>query len=156
MPLLEDLLLRFRRIWSPPGPVAGQPGVPEEAGARLDDEVRELSGELGSIDEEAAGIERDAAHQAAGIVDAAAAEAERTVADARARLPSLRAERAALRIRDRQADVERVVAEAGKEGAALLVRARSRTPELVKALVEEVFAEAETPEEGHARVLGGG
>ena len=156
MPLLEDLLLRFRRIWSPPGAVVGQPGVPEEAGVRLDEEVRELTAELAAIDADAARQEQAGDAQAAAIREAASAEAQHIVEEARARLPALRAERAASRTLERQAGIERLVEEARRQHEEVIARARARMPELVRGVVDAVFAEAAEEEVAHAGVVGGG
>lgn len=155
MPLVQDLLLRFRRIWSPPGPVAGQAGVPEEAGANFDDEIRDLSVELAAIDRQADDMMRAAERQAASAGEAAEAESARIVEEVRTRLPAIRAERAAARIKDRQADSDRVIAEAESRAAELRARARSRMPDLVSAVVDDVFARLMAPEEVHARIVGG-
>lgn len=155
MPLLQDLLVRFRRIWSPPGPVAGQAGVPEEAGANFDEEIRDLSVELAAIDREADDMVRAAEQQAASISEEAEAESARMVEDARTRLPAIRAKRAAARIQDRQAASARVIAEAESRAAELRAHARFRMPELVAGAVDDVFAGLTAPEEGHARVVGG-
>lgn len=156
MPLIEDLLLRFRRVWAPPGPVAGQAGVPEDAAAHLNDELRDLTAALQAIEDEGDEIVRAAQTQAATIAEAARAESARIVEAARAVAPSVRAERAAARVRDRQAEIDRVIGDAERDAAAIRERARARMHPLVSRVVADVLAVASpAEEEGHARVVGG-
>lgn len=154
MPLLEDLLLRFRRVWAPPGPVAGQAGVPEDTAATLDDELRELSVELAAIDEKGLEVVRRAETEATGIVAAARAEAESIVQAARARAPAVRAERAAARVRDRAGEIQRLLAGAERDAASIRDNARSRMPAVVDKVVEAVFAHAGASEVEHVSVVG--
>jgi ElaB/YqjD/DUF883 family membrane-anchored ribosome-binding protein len=157
MPLLEDFLLRFRRVWAPPGPVTGQAAVPADLDARVDDELRELTSELRAIDEGGQSVVRAAESEAATIIAAARSEAESAIQAARSRLPEVRATRAAARIRDREADLNDVIAEAAKQAADLRDRARSRMQDFVDKAVTDVFADtAESLEEEHARIVGGG
>jgi F0F1-type ATP synthase membrane subunit b/b' len=155
LPLLDDLLLRFRRIWAPVGPVAGQTGVPEEAGAGLDTEITDLSRELAAIDDEATAILRAAEEQAAGIRAAAHAEASRIGEQARTDLPGVRASQAARRVEERQAEIGQVLAAAEQSAGEIRERARSRMPELVDRVAAEVFGSVAAAKEDHARVLGG-
>jgi ElaB/YqjD/DUF883 family membrane-anchored ribosome-binding protein len=154
MPLLEDLLLRFRRIWSPPGGVVGQAGVPEEAGARLDDEIREVSAVLAQIDDEAAAVVASAGRQAASTLAAADAESARLVESARARLPQVRAQSAAARLHLRQTAIDHVLAESEARAREVGDHARARMPALVAQVVEEMLGSTAV-EEDHARVVGG-
>ena len=155
MPLIEDLLLRFRRVWAPPGPVAGQAGVPEDAAAHLNDELRDLTTALQTIEDEGAEIVRAAQAEAVSIAEAARAESARIVEAARAGAPTVRAERAAARVRDRQAEIDRVIAAAEREAVAIRERARSRMQTVVSLVVADVLASASPEEERHARVVGG-
>lgn len=157
MPLLEDFLLRFRRVWAPPGPVSGQVAVPEDLEARVDDELRELTSALGAIEIECQAVVREAETAAAKIIAEARTEAEHTIQAARSRLPDLRATRAAVRIQDRESRMSEVVTEADRQAAELRDRARSRMPGIVEEALADVFADtAARPGEGHARVMGGG
>ena len=155
MPLIEDLLLRFRRVWAPPGPVAGQAGVPEDAAAHLNDELRDLTVALQSIEEEGDEIVRAAQAQATSIAEAARVEAARIVETARAGAPAVRAERAAARVRDRQAEIDRVIADAQTQAAVIRERARERMQPVVSRVVADVLALGSPEEEGRARVVGG-
>lgn len=155
MPLLEDVLLRFRRVWAPPGPVAGQAGVPSDLAAGLDDELRDLSIELAAIAREGQGIVQAAESQARSTLDAARTQAVRIVEAARIAAPDVRTETAKAKIRDRRAEVDRLIAEAEMEAAALQRRARDRMPALIGTVAAAVFA-AQPAEEEHARVVGGG
>jgi len=152
VPLLEDLLLRFRRVWAPPGPVEGQAGVPTDLQGKLDDELRELTVELSSIDQEGQAILQAAESEGAAIVAAARAEAVRMVEAARAGLPEVRAKSAATRIKDRQAQIDQLIAKAESDAEAIRSRARSRLQPFVELVTEDVFAGLK---EQHARVMGG-
>jgi hypothetical protein len=154
MPVLEDMLLRFRRGWTPPGPVMGQAGVPEDLEARVDDELRDLSAHLASIDEEGQALIRAADAEAGSILAAARAQARQVIEAAQSQLAGVRALGAADRIEDRQAAMERLMAGAEREAADLRVRARSRLARTVQAALAEAFADP--MEDGHARVVGGG
>lgn len=156
MPLLEDLLLRFRRVWAPPGPVAGQAGVPEDLGAHVDDELRELTAELNAIDLEGQELLRAAQIEAASITDAARIESERLAEEARLRVPEVRAGRAAQRVLDRQAEIDGLLTAAEKQAAELRARARSRMPPVVDEVAAAVFAGVDASEVDGARVMGGG
>jgi ElaB/YqjD/DUF883 family membrane-anchored ribosome-binding protein len=157
MPLLEDILLRFRRVWAPPGPVVGQAAVPTDFEARVDDELRELTSALSAIDEEGQSVVRAAESEAAKLIAAARSEAERAIQTARSRLPEVRATRAAARIRDSEADINDLVAEAEEQARDLRDRARSRMQGVVDTAVTDVFADtAGSLEEEHARIVGGG
>lgn len=156
MPLIADLLLRFRRVWAPPGPVAGQAGVPEDAAAHLNDELRDLTAALQAIEDEGEEIVRAAQAEAATIAEAARAESARIVEAARGGAPAVRAERAAARVRDREVEIDRVIADAERDAAAIRDRARSRMQPLVSRVVADILAAASPEEEeGHARVVGG-
>lgn len=155
MPLLDDLLLRLRRIWAPVGPAAGQAGVPEEAGAGLDAEIADLSRELAAIDDEAIAILRAAEEQAAGIRSAAHLEASRISEQARTQLPRVRASQAARRIEERQAEIAQVLSAARQSAGEIREGARSRMPLLVGRIADEVFGSVVAAKENHARVVGG-
>lgn len=154
MPLLEDLLLRFRRVWAPPGPVVGQAGVPTDLVARLDDELRELTQELTVLDEEAEAVVRAAEVDAAELVAAARAKVEDDARQAQSRLPEVRAKGAAGRIHDREAVMEEVMVRAAGDAADLRERSQGR----LKGMVEVVLADLFKPalEESNAHVVGGG
>lgn len=156
MPLIEDLLLRFRRVWAPPGPVAGQAGVPEDAAAHLNDELRDLTAALHAIEDEGDEILRAAHAQATSMVETARAESARIVEAARAGAPTVRAERAAARVRDRQAEIDRLIAAAEMEAAAIRERAREPMQRLAARVAADVLGSAGREEESHARVVGGG
>lgn len=157
MPLLEDFLLRFRRVWAPPGPASGQSAVPIDLEARVDDELRELTSALRTIDEEGQSIVRAAEAEAAKIIALAQSEAERPIQSARSKLPEVRATRAAARIRDRETEMKGLLAEAEKQAGALRGRGRSRLHDVVDKALTAVFADTDgSLEEEHARVVGGG
>lgn len=154
MPLLEDLLLRFRRVWAPPGPVVGQAGVPTDLVARLDDELRELTGELAALDEEAQAVVRAAEAEAARLVAAARAAVDDDATRAQSRLPEVRASGAAARIRDRQSVMEDVMVRAARDAADLRERSRERMTSVVEVVLSDLFMQA--LEESDAHVVGGG
>lgn len=154
MPLLEDLLLRFRRVWAPPGPVVGQPGVPTDLAAGLDDELRDLSIELAAIAREGEGVVQAAEAEARSIIDAARTESVRIVEAARIAAPEVRRSKAAAKIRDRRAEIDRLIADAQAAAGEIRFRAQERMPPLIERVVADVLAEQ--PEEEHARVVGGG
>lgn len=155
MPLLEDLLLRFRRVWAPPGPVVGQPGVPTDLAAGLDDELRELSIELAAIAREGQGVVQAAEAEARSIIDAARTQSVRIVEAARIAAPEVRSSKAAAKMRDRRAEIDRLTADAETAAAAITRRVQDRMPALIERVVGEVLAE-QPREEEHARVVGGG
>ena len=157
MPLLEDLLLRFRRVWAPPGPVEGQAGVPADLERSLDDELRELTVALSAIDREGEAIVRAAESEAAAIIAVARAESVRVVDGARARVPDVRAGKAAARIQEREEGVIALIAKAESDASEMRSRARSRMAPLVDRVKADVLDELASPvEEQHARVMGGG
>lgn len=154
MPLLEDLLLRFRRVWAPPGPVVGQPGVPTDLAAGLDDELRDLTIELSAIAREGEGVVQGAEAEARSIIDAARTQSVRIVEAARIAAPEVRSSKAAAKIRDRRAEIDRLILDAQAAAGEIKSRAEDRMPALIERVVAEVLAEH--PEEEHARVVGGG
>ena len=154
MPLLEDLLLRFRRVWAPPGPVLGQPGVPTDLAAGLDDELRDLSIELAAIAREGQGVVEAAEAAARSIIDAARTQSVRIVEAARVAAPEVRSSKAAATIRDRRVEIDRLIADAQAAAAEITSRSQDRMPPLIERVVAEVLTEQ--PEEEHARVMGGG
>jgi hypothetical protein len=157
MPLLEDLLLRFRRVWAPPGPVQGQAGVPVDLERSLDDELRELTVALSAIDLEGEAIVQAAESEAAAIIAVARAESVRAVDVARARVPDVRAGKAAARIQEREEGVIALIAKAERDASEMRSRARSRMEPLVDRVKADVLGEvASSVEEQHARVMGGG
>ena len=157
MPLLEDLLLRFHRIWAPPGAVDGQASVPADLQARVDDELRELAGALDEIDQEAQSVVKAAEGQAAAVIAAAHAEAEHRIEAARARAPEERALSAAAHIRDRGVEITARITEAQQQAAAIRSGAAARFQRIVDRVSGDVFAGVEGASEvPNARVVGGG
>jgi hypothetical protein len=154
MPLLEDLLLRFRRVWAPPGPVVGQAGVPTDLVARLDDELLELTEELAALDEQAQAVVRAAESEAARLVAAARAAVDDDARVAQSRLPEVRASGAAARIRDRQSVMDDVMVRAARNAADLRERSRERMTSVVEVVLSDLFRQA--LEESDAHVVGGG
>jgi hypothetical protein len=152
---LEDILLRFRRVWAPPGPVMGQAGVPADLQARVDDELRELTALLASIDEEGQAVVRAAEEQAAKIVARAHLDAGSAVESAQRGAPAVRAQGAAARIKDRQAAIDALMVGAEKEAVELRDRARTRMNGLVDAVLARTFASV-SAEEDDARIVGRG
>ncbi|HSP08877.1 MAG TPA: hypothetical protein VLU92_04705 [Candidatus Dormibacteraeota bacterium] len=154
MPLLEDLLLRFRRVWAPPGPVVGQAGVPADLVARLDDELRELTQALAALDEEAQALVRAAEAEATRLVAAAQMGVDEDARLTQSRLPEVRASGAAARIRDRESVMDDLMKRAVADAADLRKRSRQRIESMVAAVVSELC----TPvlEESDAHVMGGG
>lgn len=156
MPLLEDLLLRFRRVWAPPGPVEGQAGVPVDLERTLDDELHELTMALGAIDQEGQAIVQAADAQAARLIAAARVESAHIVEDARSRAPDVRARKAAARTRDRDDEIKALIALAESGASDIRARARSRMQPLVDRVKEDVLAASTSAwEDQHARVMGG-
>lgn len=154
MPLLEDFLLRFRRVWAPPGPVVGQAGVPTDLEARLDDELRELTEQLAALDEEAQAVVRAAEAEAARLVATAQAAVDDDARLARSGLPEVRASGAAARIHDRQSVMDDVMVRAARDAADLRERSRERMAGVVELVLSDLFTQAS--EESDAHVVGGG
>ncbi|MFI4972093.1 MAG: hypothetical protein WCC30_05515 [Candidatus Dormiibacterota bacterium] len=156
MPLLEDFLLRFRRVWAPPGPVAGQAPVPADLEARIDDELHELTSALSAIDDEGRSIVQAAESEAAKIVAAAQPEADRLIESARGKLPEVRATSATARISDRKAETDELIANAEKQAVDLRNRAMTRMQSFAGRVVIDVFEDAAgSVKEEHARLVGG-
>jgi cell division septum initiation protein DivIVA len=151
---LEDILLRFRRVWAPPGPVMGQAGVPADLQARVEDELRELTALLASIDEEGKAVLRAADEEAAKIIARAGADAASAIEEAQRTAPEVRAAGAALRIKDRQAATDSLLARAHDDAAQLRDRARERMDGFISAAVSRTFASL--AEESDARIVGRG
>jgi hypothetical protein len=157
MPLLQDLLLRFRRVWSPPGAVVGQAAVPVDVQARVEDELRELTAALEVIEREGEAIVRDAQAQAASILTAARTEAERRIESARAKVPEQRSQSAAARIRHQGKEITARIAEAERQAGAIGSHASVRMKHLVDQVTADAYAGIEsTSEVTSARVVGGG
>jgi cell division septum initiation protein DivIVA len=156
MPLLEDLLLRFRRVWSPPGPVTGQAGVPEEAGTHLDDELRDVTAALDEIEREGQDLVQAAESKAAEIVGAARLESERIVEAARRSAPRVRADNAAACIRDRQQEINVLIATAEDEADDIRMRARSRIRAVVDGVVADIYVRTSSSEGQGAGLMGRG
>jgi hypothetical protein len=157
MPLLEDFLLRFRRVWSPPGAVGGQAAVPADARARVEDELRELTAALDVIEREGQAIVNDAQAQAAAILAAARTEAEHRIEAARTKVPQQRSLSASARIRDRGTEVSARIADAERQAGDITSRARARVQHLVDQVTADAFVGIEgTSEVASARVVGGG
>ena len=155
MPLLEDFLLRFRRVWAPPGPVVGQAGVPEDVGGRLDDELSELTGELNAIDLEGQALLHAAQTEADAIMVTAHAESVRIVEEARNQVPRVRAGHAAQRVSDREAEMDRLFAAAEAQAVAIRDRARPRMQPVIDRIAADAFVGVPSSEVNDARVMGG-
>ncbi|MFI5283317.1 MAG: hypothetical protein ACHQ0J_09335 [Candidatus Dormibacterales bacterium] len=157
MPLLEDLLLRFRRIWAPPGAVAGQASVPADLQARVDDELRELTVALDAIGREGQAVVEASEREAAAVLAAARAEAQHRIEAARARVPEERSLSASAHIRDRGTEIDARISEAELQAGAIRSRAAERMRPLVDQVTAEVFAGVGGElEVADARVVGGG
>lgn len=152
---LEDILLRFRRVWAPPGPVMGQAGVPVDLQARVDEELTPLTTLLAAIDAEAQALVTAAEADAAQVVANAHAEAARAVESAQHSAPQVRAQGAGSRIKDREAAIDALMAGAENEAIELRNRARKRIGGVVEAVLGSTFAGAWT-EEADASIMGGG
>jgi vacuolar-type H+-ATPase subunit H len=156
MPLLEDFLLRFRRVWAPPGPVAGQAPVPADLEARIDDELHELTSALSAIDDEGKSIVQSAESEAAKIVAAAKSEADRLIESAQGKLPEVRASSATARISNRKTEADQLIASAETQAIDLRDRAVARMQSFAGRVVGDVFEPvAGSVKEEHARVVGG-
>jgi cell division septum initiation protein DivIVA len=156
MPLLDDFLLRFRRVWAPPGPAAGQAAVPADLEARVDDELSELTSALNAIDGEGKSIVQAAEAEAAKVLAAAQSEADRLIETARGKLPEVRASRATARISDRKTERDQLIASAEKQAVDLRDRAMTRMQSFAGRVVGDVFEQvAGSVKEEHARVVGG-
>jgi cell division septum initiation protein DivIVA len=156
VPMIQDFLLRFRGVWAPPGPAAGQAGVPADRRADLDHELRDLSDALETTEREAQEIVGAGEAEANAIAEAAGSESVRIVEEARLSAPQVRAQRAAARIQDRRAEIDRLISAAEADAAAVQVRAGSRVQPLVELIVAGFFAAQPAAGEQHARVMGGG
>ena len=157
MPLLEDLLLRFRRVWAPPGPVTGQAGVPADLDARIENELQQLTVQLAGFEAESEAVVHDAQLRADAIIAAARAAAEHDLVAARSRLSEVRARSALARASRREADIARLMETAEREAEAVRVRAGTHRALLVEAAVDEVFAGLPARDkEDRASAVGGG
>ena len=156
MPLLEDFLLRFRRVWAPPGAAAGQASVPTDLEAQIDDELHDLTSALSAIDLEGKSIVQSAESEAARILDAYQSEADRVIESARGKLPEVRASSATARISSRKSEADELIADARKQAVDAGDRAMTRMQSFAGRVVSEAFEQvAGSVKEEHARVVGG-
>lgn len=155
MPLLEDLLLRFRRVWAPPGPVTGQAGVPADLDARLENELQQLTVQLAAVEAECDAIVRDAEREAEAILSGARQKADRALAEARASIPTVRSNSAVSRASRREAEIEKLLDDAAARAAEVRRRAETRMRPVVAEAVRSVFADlAEQAKENGAGAVG--
>lgn len=127
MPQLGELLERFRHT-ATPGPPAAAGGVPVDAVADLQAEVRPLIAALDEVEDETRALVEAATAEAAAVRERGAREAESILSEARLQAARLRAAPP-----DEAPDDEAraILAEAGAEADEIRRRARRRIPGLV-------------------------
>jgi hypothetical protein len=136
---LGELLERFRHP-ATPGPPAAAGGVPDDAAADLQSELRPLIVALDEVEEEARAIADVAAAEAAAVREQGARDAEHILEAAR--LQAARVKAAPLRD-EHDAEVEAILAEAEAEADGIRQRARSRIAGLVALVLSCVGAGVE-------------
>jgi vacuolar-type H+-ATPase subunit H len=138
MPALSDLLRRFRRLGTPPGPPAAALGVPARAGASLAAELLPVFAAVDLVEDEARAIRDSAAPEAEQAIAAARAHAARVRADGARRAESERAEVVAVHEDGSRAELARIAAGAEDEAARIASVAAARRPDLVARIVDHV------------------
>jgi hypothetical protein len=136
---LGELLERFRHP-ATPGPPAPAGGVPDDAAADLQAEIRPLIAALDEVEDEARAIVDAAAAAAAAIREQGARDAERILEHARVQAARVRA--APLQD-EHDAEAEAILARARSEADGVRQRARARIPGLVARVVNSVRAGVE-------------
>jgi hypothetical protein len=128
VPQLAELLERLRHV-APPGPPAAGGGVPDDAAADLQAELRPLLAALDEVEDEARALIDAAAAEAAAVRDGGARDAERIRDEARLQAARLRP---AVPDEDAGDDEARaILAAAEVEAGGVRRRARGRIPGLV-------------------------
>jgi len=138
MPALSDLLRRFRRLGTPPGPPAAGLGVPARAGASLAAELLPVFAAIDLVEDEARAIRDTAGPEAEEAIAMARAQAAGLRADGARRAESERADVAAAQEDGSRAELARIAADAEAEAARIASAAAARRPDLVARIVDHV------------------
>lgn len=155
MPLLADVLARFRRTWAPTPGVGAGPGVPEDRPALVAQEVSVLFQDLDAMAAEAASIREQAERERERIVESARQEAARIAAAATDRVPQVRARTAAARLREIHRAGAAELEQAEQRAAAIRKAAAERMPGIERRILDAVFAGVAEGEARGAGVVGG-
>lgn len=154
MARLGELLERFRHVATPGPPAAA--GVPDDAAADLQAELRPLIAALDDVEDKVQALVDAAAAEAAAVRERGARDAERIMDDARLQAAGLRAAPPEERPDD---EALAIVARAGAEADGVLRRSRNRIPSLVARVVSCVRAGVEpepVPEDSGVAGVGRG
>jgi hypothetical protein len=152
MPQLGELLERFRHA-ATPGPPAAGGGVPDDATADLEVELRPVLAALNDVEDESRAVIDEATARAAAVRDEGTRDAGRIRDHARQQAVRLRVLPPDGNATDQEAQAILVAAEAEAEG--IRRRARRRIPSLVHRVVACV-AGAAVVEESHVAGVGRG
>ena len=141
MPAFSDLLNRFRRLGTPPGPPAAGLGIPARAGASLAAELLPVFAAVDLVEDEARAIRESAGPEAQEAIAAGRLQAAGIRADGARRAESERAEAIATRERGSRAELARIAADAESEAARIAATAAARRPELIARVVDHVVGD---------------
>jgi hypothetical protein len=135
---LSDLLHRFRRFGTPPGPPSAGLGVPARPGESLAAELLPLFSAVDEIEAEAQAIAASAEPEAERVLAAGREEAARISADGTQEAERARAQVAAASERETAAELARIAAAAELEVARIAEVSAARRDALVRQVVERV------------------
>lgn len=152
MSQIAELLERFRHPATPGPPVAAG-GVPEDAAADLQAELRPLLAALDEVEDEARAIVDAAGAEATAVRERGAYDAEAILEEARRRAAALRT--APLDEDAGDGEARAVLVAAGAEADAIRRRSRGRIPDLVDRVIAGV-AGAAVPERSDVAGVGRG
>lgn len=138
MPAFSDLLNRFRRLGTPPGPPAAGLGVPARAGASLAAELLPVFAAVDLVEDEVRAIRESAEPEAQEVIAAARAQAARIRSDGARQAESERAAVMEACERDSHAELARIAANAEAEAERIAGTAAARRAELVARAVDHV------------------
>lgn len=130
MPSVRDILLRFRRSVTPPGPALVRMAPPGDSRTALEAELAPFFEVIDRARSDLASPE-EAQQRAAEVVRRARAEADELLRHTDERLARIRAEAARRRRQKVSEDVARIDKEAEEEIVRIRHQARSRMPGLV-------------------------
>jgi len=139
VPLLSDLLTRFRRTWAPAARLGANPAVPEDRPSELSEEARPLFHDLDALAREADAVRAAARAECDRVLANAQAQAAAVRADAEARLPRERAAAAAAQAQDIERTAAAELEEARVKAERTLAEGHRRLPATVDALVGNLF-----------------
>ncbi len=135
---LSDLLHRFRRFGTPPGPPSAGLGVPARPGEALAAELLPIFAAVDEIESDARAIAEAAAPEAERVLAAGRAEAERIRDDGIREAERVRAEVAAAGELAAQAELARIAADSEREVARIQEVSAARRDALVAQVVARV------------------